>query len=336
MDTLESQSFKYFRIWIVSSIALVALIFSFNFLIDPLWFNNGNKFSKINYAYNERISKINYFLNNRDDYDCLLFGSSVSIVFDSSLIKDSNCFNFSVSAGGLQEFIAYLNYLKWYGYEPRKVFIEINFGFVEPDGDLSRLPKSILEKDAPVNIIKSYTSIDSLVFSVKSLLGLSPYQHYYDNNFAAHVRKELTYPFNPKKNDIYNNIAEPPSKNIINYYKNLLQIYPDAVHVGYVHPISPWSVAKYHTSGHLDTNLEIIADLSKEFDELYDFSFPSPITSSSSSTYDGSHFYEYVFYELANTLNNKKDVMGYRLNYDDKANYKKLYIKKINDFIDTI
>ena len=44
---------------------------------------------------------------------------------------------------------------------------------------------------------------------------MSPYQHYYDNNFAAHVRKELTYPFNPKKNDIYNNIAEPPS-NLIN------------------------------------------------------------------------------------------------------------------------
>jgi hypothetical protein len=229
MNSIELQSYKFLKIWIGSSITLVLLIFTINFLIDPLWFNNGNKFSNKNYTYNERVSKINHFLNNKDDFDCLLFGSSVSIVFDSSLIKDSSCFNFSLSGGSLQEFIAYLNYLKWYGYEPKKIFIEINFGLVKQDGDLSRLPGFIIDQVNPVHIFKAYTSISSLVFSIKNLLGLSPYQHYYDNNFVAHVRKELTYPFNPKKNDIYKSISEKPSKSIISYYKNLLEIYPEAV-----------------------------------------------------------------------------------------------------------
>lgn len=325
---------NYITLWITASLLLLCSIFLINYLVDPLWFNNGSKLSKTNYAYNERRSKMNHFLNNKEDYDCLVFGSSVSIVFDTSLIKDSKCFNFSVSAGGLIEFIEYFKYLDWYGYKPTKIYTEVNFGFVQPDDNLSRLPQYIVNRDMPTTIFKSYIGISSLVFSIKSLFGLSAYQHYYDENIVAHTRKELTHPFNPSKQDIYTSPAEPPSENIIEYYEELVSIFPDTHHIGYVYPSSPWDTSRYVTHGYLDTNLNIISKLSLIFNDFYDFSYPAPLINNKNSTYDGSHFYEHVFVEIANTLNNKKGVVGYRV--VDQNKYKTDYKFKINEFIDSL
>ena len=324
----------YLSIWFGSSLFLVFFIFLFNYIVDPLWFNDGSKLTKTNYAYNERISKINHFLNHKDEFDCLVFGSSVSIVFDTRLLEDFKCFNFSVSAGGLQEFIEYMKYLKWVGYRPEKIYTEINFGFVEPNEDLSRMPKFIIDRGKPTTIFKSYTSISSLLFSIKSIFHISPYQHVYDENIVAHVRMELTQPFKPNKEDIYKTPAEPPSYNIVSHYRELVEIFPDVNHIGYVYPASPWDTSRYYTHGYLDTNLEIISELSTIFDELYDFSFPTPLINDTSSTYDGSHFYEHIFEEIADTMNNKEGVVGYRVT--DQQKYKKDYIQKIYEFINSI
>ena len=56
---------NYITLWITASLLLLCSIFLINYLVDPLWFNNGSKLSKTNYAYNERRSKMNHFLNNK-------------------------------------------------------------------------------------------------------------------------------------------------------------------------------------------------------------------------------------------------------------------------------
>ena len=224
--------------------------------------------------------------------------------------------------------------MKWLNYEPNKIYTEINFGFVQPDGNLSRLPDFVVKKELPKTILESYIGASSLVFSVKSLFGLSPYQHFYDENIVAHTRKELTNEFNPSIKDLYKLPAEPPSTSIIDYYKELVSIFPNSDQIGYVYPASPWDTSRYLMHGYLDTNLEIISNLSSVFDDLYDFSYPTPLITDKDSTYDGSHFYEHVFEEIANTLNNKKGVVGYRV--INGETYKNDYKNKIQEFIDSI
>ena len=317
--------------WLTYCFLIAIAIFGINFFIDPLWYNDGNKITKKNYAYNERLSKTNYFLNHMDQYDCVLLGSSVSIVFDTKLIKGSECYNFSVSAGGLYEYTAYLKYLKSIGFSPKKIYIEVNFGFVKPTYDLSRLPNFIKSFNEPDSIYKSYTSIDSLTFSLKNLMGLSPYQHMYDQNFVALTRKDLIFPFSPKVDYLYRSPAEPPSHEVLKLYKELINIFPESIYIGYVYPQSPWITSMYYTHNYLDQNLDIILSLSSFFDEFYDFSFPVDYLENNKITYDGSHFYEFVFIEIARMLNENQGVIGVRIN--DTPNYKQLYFKNIKSFI---
>lgn len=333
MKKYKSNVKNYLNYWVVSSILIILMIFGLNYLVDPLWHNEGNKITKNNFAYNERISKTNYFINHMDEYDCVLFGSSVSIVFDTSLIENSRCFNFSVSAGGISEYIVYLRYLSKLGFKPKKILTEINFGFVKPSHDISRLPDFIINMDNPTAVIKSYTSISSFIFSVKNLLHISSYQHMYDENFIARVRMDLTFPFEPKKEDLYLSPAEPPSEEVIELYRELVEMYPESLHIGYVYPQSPWVTSRYYTHDYLETNLSIILQLSSLFDELYDFSFPVEYIKNDEITYDGSHFYEFVFMEIANTLNNKKGIIGIRVN--ENQHYKEDYTQSIQNFINS-
>ena len=80
---------KFFFNFIFFNIFFFFIIFILNYLIDPLWYFNGNKISKTNYVYNERLSKFNNFYYNKDHnkIDCLIFGSSISTTIDEKNLK---------------------------------------------------------------------------------------------------------------------------------------------------------------------------------------------------------------------------------------------------------
>ena len=100
--------------------------------MDPLWYFNGNRHEKLNFAFNERLTKTNQFLKKLHDYDCLIFGSSRTTVLNESLIENYRCFNYSFSAGRIGEFNAFASYAEEIGAAPRLILIGVDdFNFVE-------------------------------------------------------------------------------------------------------------------------------------------------------------------------------------------------------------
>lgn len=51
-------------------------VWIFNYIIDPLWYDEGNRITGKNFAFNERVSKTNLFLQDKEQYDCLILGNS--------------------------------------------------------------------------------------------------------------------------------------------------------------------------------------------------------------------------------------------------------------------
>ena len=122
----EEQNFKVENF--VAGLLAAVLLFSgsilvTNYLVDPLWHFGGNKVTNVNYAFNERVGRLNQLNDNFDDYDCIVFGSSVSTVMDPRKIEGYKCFNFSFSAGDVSEFVVLAKYLQERGFSPKAVFV---------------------------------------------------------------------------------------------------------------------------------------------------------------------------------------------------------------------
>ena len=178
-------------IWLLcSALLLISVVFFINILFDPLWYINGNQIEHINYAFNERLSKSNQFLNKNPshNYNCIIFGSSRTTLFNESLLsKNFNCFNFSFSAGRVAEFNAYANWLKKKGIIPKIVIIGIddfNFSFGKKSKKLATLD-FVSDNENPPNIFRSYISLDALKMSYRLYRNKSPNPKMYDENFIG-------------------------------------------------------------------------------------------------------------------------------------------------------
>ena len=68
---------SYLKIYLPLVTTILVLAGAINWLIDPLWYNKGNRITGRNFSFNERISKTNLLLNSDTrTYDCLILGSS--------------------------------------------------------------------------------------------------------------------------------------------------------------------------------------------------------------------------------------------------------------------
>ena len=123
---------------------LLISCFLFNIFVDPLWYWKGNQLTQINLPSNERLSKINLFLQQPDNYNCFIFGSSRTTLLNQNEIKGYNCFNFSFSSGNINEFIDYAEYLKHKGYSPELVILGVDgFNFFSGNYDNHQFRKSV-------------------------------------------------------------------------------------------------------------------------------------------------------------------------------------------------
>jgi len=88
---------------------LLGSVAGINWLVDPLWYGQGNILTGKNFAFNERITKTNLFLRTKDQaaYDCIILGSSRVTALRKSEFTNHNCFNYALKGAEIPDFVNY-------------------------------------------------------------------------------------------------------------------------------------------------------------------------------------------------------------------------------------
>ena len=281
--------------------AIAGLCLAINLLVDPLWFLRGNVITGVNFAFNERVAKMNRFLPRMKEFDCLIIGSSRATLLPERQIRGHRCFNLAFSGGRINEFLLYGAYLRARGFAPSLLIVGVdpyNFFGPMPDPDV---PDFIRTGTDPPSLLRSYLSLDALDFSIRELEGDSPHHRYYDRDLNCRIvarPREYRPPIalTPLPDHAMAEVGRAA------LYAQLRKMFPTARAIGYVPPVSAWTMARLSLAGDLDGYLTALGRIAPAFDEFLDFGIPNTITATPADTYDGSHYSEAVNARIAAAL----------------------------------
>ncbi|ARN74093.1 hypothetical protein BST96_08135 [Oceanicoccus sagamiensis] len=307
-----------------------------NIYMDPLWYFDGNKLTKQNFAFNERLSKPNRYIKTSDNYDCLILGSSRATLLNESLIEGYNCYNFAFSGGKTEEYLAYSKWLNNRGASPRRIIIAIDDrDFTIVPGPIN-IPDFIQANSAPPVFWKNYLTLGSLNMSRRLLANISPLPRYYDDEFYCRIFDTAPV-YKPELEDRSQVVLK---ENIAELYRELKGIFKNSEFIAYITPVSTWKVASRteRESKHYFQSAYAISTL---FNPLYDFSIPSDRTSKTDNTYDGDHYSVELNNEISTVLNNGTTGFGIKVNDLSERDYINIYTKALNKYkaelmIDTV
>jgi hypothetical protein len=260
-----------------------------NYVIDPLWYAQGNRVSGRNFAFNERVSKINLLRRTvgAAGYDCLILGSSRVTSLRPSQITGKRCFNLALKGADIGEFLAYARYAVATGVKPATVYVGVDdFAFLAGRVDVARRTNPRIEPTA--NAFHAFFSADVLTFSAMTLAGMSPDPNvYYDRRFEAAELPGAHYatPVLVNKRDgrcAFDKVA---------LYLAMRDVAPEARLVGFVPPMTPsYRLSDVYSRGVLDCGAEAFHRIAQGYDAFLDFAVPTPMTVAANASYDGSHF----------------------------------------------
>lgn len=325
---------SYLKSYFSTIVILFFLIGSINFFVDPLWYFQGNQLTGINPSWNERLTKTNLFLHSQNkNYDCLIFGTSRVTLLNANSLQKNHCFNYSFSAGKIEEFIKYAQYIKRKRFDFHKIYVG-----VEPfkSTNFKKNTDSLINiMTDPQPVYQTYLfSWNTLWLSLKTIAIKYPHPRFYDQNFIGQVADWVpAYKPEKLKKRLDNNYNSCDLSKV-ELYKKLINIFPNAEFIGFIPPVSAWKVVNTrYAPGLLKCQLEGIHQLSKFFDVMYDFSIPSEETTRTDNTYDGSHYYPEVYNKIARTMEGNRSSFGIQVNEYTLVEYQKLYFRQLQSFL---
>ena len=318
---------------------LCAIVFTVNYLVDPLWVSGGNKLSNLNFIYNERYSKTAIYLNNPEEYDCIIFGSSTATLLNPNKIDGHNCFNFSFSQGNIREYVKYAELVRERSPRLRYVIVAVD-GFNLVDSELANRPmadlKSLMDGRSSLSV---YLSLETFVFALRTLFHLSPLQRYYRSDFTVDVLDD-TRPYEHHSKMTRNFVRlwnqDPDSQfscRNCRFLKQLQDQFPDVDVVGYVPPVSADLLAYLYLSGTLEGYLRSTYEVSRMFSRFYDYSVPSDVTIDPANTYDGQHFMPSIHDEIAKAFGGGPIEFGIFLHDTSWSEYSEEFTNKAKDYV---
>jgi hypothetical protein len=326
----DHARFRRYLCGLVGLVATIAIaVFAVNALVDPLWLYSGNRLTGINFGFNEREAKLNRLLQEPEAYDCLIFGSSKTTLLDEDWIEGYRCFNLAFSYGLVGEFLEFAGYAARRGVAPRRLIVGIDaFNFVQ-DEPLETVPPFVLTDAPPPGPLETYLSIDARRFSLRTLMGRSPLDRYYERDFSPAIVAEV------QSLDPDRRVAtEWPEFRAANteWYRALGRIFPGADLVGYIPPISVLEIESIAAQGRLDSYVGAMYALADVFRPLYDFSIPSSVTVRLDNTYDGAHYDLQTNRRVAEALVGGAPSFGVRVDTMSESSYRRLYEQRLDDF----
>ena len=334
-QTSEQQKTKFsFGLYGLVTSCLLGSVAAINWLVDPLWYSHGNILTGKNFAFNERITKTNLFLrqSREESFDCIILGSSRVTTMRVSEFSEHNCFNYALKGAEIPDFVSYANSLQERGVDPKIVYIGIDgFNFVEKERK-EQPPVSIDSLQTP-SFIQAYLSADVLLFSLMTVLGISPDPgNYYDRQFEP-----VDFANPPIYDARFYKPAAPQKCDFksIETFVSLREFFPNAKFVAYVPPRSAWSIVNdTYGRGLMDCYLSAFHQLSQSYDAMYDFSIPSTVTKNPNHTFDGSHFSVQINNEIAQILQgNTAENFGIRVDNYNFNDYRRAYRQQLQKFL---
>lgn len=321
---------RWIAIFCITFLVSVTPVFVINYLVDPLWLYSGNLISNVNFTWNERQAKVNRLNWYKGEINTLVLGTSRSTFLKEQLVDPEGAFNFSFSGAKLHEYLVYSNYLKNSGYDPSRIIIEVSrsqvsvgsFEFIDSAVNISRS-----------NLITDQVSIDTLRFSINTLLSRSPLPRYYSPNFEVEVLEGLPVykPNMSSQNSLRVNYNIDHSMGLLQKLKGE---FPNAQFVVFIPPLDAYNQKRLYEADRVGF-IEAIASLDSVFDLVIDFSLPSEVTLSPENTYDGSHYYPDVMDDVVWFLNSsnysgREHQALEPVFFTDKAEYKRIVEERMN------
>lgn len=321
---------------------LMALVLTVNFLVDPLWYFEGNRITGKNARYNERYSKINLFLKNPGKYDCVILGSSTTTLINPDLIKGFTCFNLSFSRGHIKEYIDFLRYTDQYTRDLKLVvvgFDTYNFLANPLGADDDHAPQFVRDHTARPRPFQSYLALETFAASVKALLNIVDNGGYYDRDFKA-VMVGGHDPYDPNTEAFNDDFQQRFHHAIgqfgitnLRYVEELRAVAGNARIVGFTPPIAAHYIGYLRLRNELDNYLHALYRTSALFDDFYDFTMPSKITEDPDNTIDGMHYSQPVNDKIALTLAGGTLDFGAMPNELNFADYRRQFYHATDTFL---
>jgi len=334
---------RYLGVAVLTFLVVTGSVLALNLLVDPLWFDGGNRLTKRNFVFNERHAKVNLYRQDPRRYDCLVFGSSRATLLNASLIRGHDCFNFAFSGGLVGEFVVLAEYLKHLGARPDLVIVGVDGFSFRRQANLENLPEFVRRQQLPPGRLRTYVSFDALDFSIKTLRDESPMPRYYRQDFTAAIRADAPV-YRPADTSADSEVngnagqqpAGPPAYDgaRLSDYARLRQVFPEAKFIGYIPPVSAWEMERIATDNLLDQYLALMHTLARSYEPFMDYSIPSPITWDIMATYDGSHYNLAVNRLIAEGLSGADNGFGIRVDGMSLEDYRQAYKLAMDRFRD--
>jgi hypothetical protein len=225
----------------------------------------------------------------------------------------------------------YAEFVKRQGLDPKTIYVGVDeFNFLEEFDYQSRR----IEEVATSSLFNAYFVNGALLFSTKTLLGMSPNEAtYYDENFEMQ-RIENPRAYIPNLDDPVPDNFVTCNLSKVQLYQELRAQFPEAKVIAYVPPRSAWKVvSETYEPGFLDCVLEGFHAVAQSYDAFYDFTIPSAITTDPQYTYDGSHYYPEITDEIATFLQGQPLDFGIEVSELSMEGYSAIYKRSVQDFI---
>lgn len=329
------MSFQLRFIAVFGAVAMTTLtaVIAFNFLVDPLWYFGGNQLNSYNEPFNERVSKINLLSGNAKQFDCVIFGPSVTTQLDASKIRGHRCFNAAFSDARVEELPIYARYIKNLGLEAKLVIVDLtprNLSTTRPR--ILKLPEFIQSGTPPASAIRAYAAVDAFWFSLQSALSLSNRETWYDAGFNKHLGDsypKASHAVSLERFRAYGGFDTDSFARI----SELLAVWPEARSIGVMSFVGVEAIVAWQDAGMLDNYIATSHRAGELFDAYYDFTAPSEITTNPALTPDGLHFAAYPNDVIAARLNGENNGFGLDARHMPLAQFKAAYMEQVGEWL---
>ena len=337
----EKRTYRFYTL-VLAGLLSSALMFVYavNVLVDPLWHFSGSKIINTSFRFDERNMKVNYFNDNPENYNCMIFGASRTVLLDESLLEEHNCFNMAFVLGHVREFVMVAECVKQRGFTPDRVIVGVDEVSFEDRAytDGENLPAYVLTHERPKWSIEDYLGKTAFSFSIDTIRRTAPkfiiYRRRDDRTFKGTLQWHgKTY--DPDQHEVLTQrFFQPFDREMFHEFVKLREVFPDTEFVGYVPPVSDWRSARMELTGNLESYIDLRYRLSALFDGgFWDFSVPNETTADKSLTQDGAHYIEPVNVEIANCLNGQIDFCGVDVHALSFEQYRNLIVTPVRERI---